>query len=48
MGTEIKHGKKVETEIALSLHKKFKRKAKKENTSMAQVIRDAIQNYVKS
>lgn len=47
MGTELKHGKTVETKIAHSLHEKFQRKVKKENTSMAQVMRDAIQNYVK-
>lgn len=47
MGTEKKSGKTVETEIALSLHAKFQRKVKKENTSMAQVLRDFIQHYVK-
>lgn len=47
MGTEIKRGKKVETKIAPSLYKKLKSLVKKQNTSVAQVLRDAIQAYVK-
>ena len=37
---------KVETFIALALHKKFKAKVKKKQISMSQVIRDLIQKYV--
>ena len=48
MGTESKSGVKVETRIAPSLHKKLKAKVHKQNTSVAQVIRDAVQAYVKS
>lgn len=48
MGTEKKRGHKVESKIASSLHKKLKAKVKKQNTSISQVIRDAIQAYVKS
>ena len=49
MGKEIRSNAiKVETELAKSTHRKFKAKCKKENTSMAQVMRDAIQHYIKS
>lgn len=47
MGTEKKSGEVVETQIAKSLKRKFRAKCKRENTSMAQVMRDAIQHYVK-
>jgi len=47
MGTEKKNGEKVETKVSQSLKAKFERKVKKNNTSMAQVIRDFIQSYVK-
>lgn len=43
MGKEIRsNAVKVETELAKSTHRK------RENTSMAQVMRDAIQHYIKS
>lgn len=49
MAKEIKSkGQKLETTIAPSLHKKFRAKVRKNNTSMAQVIRDAVQAYTKS
>lgn len=49
MGKEIRsNAVKVETELAKSTHRKFKAKCKKENTSMAQVLRDAAQNFLKS
>jgi hypothetical protein len=47
MGIEKKNGKKVETKLAASLFQQFKSKAKKSNTSMAQVLRDLVQGYVK-
>lgn len=47
MATEKKHGKKVETHLALTTHAKFKKKCEKNGTSMAQLIRDLIQLYNK-
>lgn len=48
MPTEIKSkGQKVETFLSASLHKKFKAKVKKANSSMSQCIRDLVQKYVK-
>lgn len=40
-------GVKIETKIAPSLRKKLAAKAKKNNTSVAQVLRDFVQKYVK-
>lgn len=45
--TERKNGAKVETKVAPSLKKKFERKCKKQNISMAQVLRDFIQGFVR-
>jgi len=39
---------KVEADVSPSLHKKFKAKAKKLKTSMADLIRDWMQVFVKS
>lgn len=47
MGLEKKNGKKVETQLAATLFQQFKSKVKKSKTSMAQVLRDLVQGYVK-
>jgi hypothetical protein len=47
MGRESKSGVKVETKVAPSLKEKFERKVKKNNDSMASVLRNFIQVYVK-
>lgn len=48
MPKEVRTSKsKVTVECAESLRKKFKLQCKKHNTSMAQVIRDYMQAYVK-
>lgn len=48
MSKEVRTSKsKVTVECAESLRKKFKLQCKKHNTSMAQVIRDYMQAYVK-
>jgi predicted HicB family RNase H-like nuclease len=47
MGTEKKSGVKVESSVAVSLHRKLRAKARKSNSSIAQIIRDLLQKYVK-
>jgi len=51
MATEIKTkeagGKKLETIVSPGLYKKLKSLAKKKNTSVAQLLRDAAQKLVK-
>lgn len=47
MGAEKKNGAKIETKVAPSLKEKFERKVKKNNDSMAAVLRNFIQVYVK-
>jgi hypothetical protein len=47
MGIEKKNGKKVETFLAASTHAKFKKKCKKNGTSIAQALRDLVQGYNK-
>lgn len=39
---------KIESMVAPSLRKKLKAKAKKQNTSVADLIRDWAQTYIKS
>lgn len=38
---------KIETLVSASLHKKFKAKAKKMNTSMSDLVRDWMQKFTK-
>lgn len=47
MATEQKSGHTVETAIHHALKQKFKKKVKASGSSMAQVLRDLIQKYVK-
>lgn len=39
---------KIETTVSYSALVRFKRKAKKQNTSMAELLRDFVQRYNKS
>jgi hypothetical protein len=49
MGKETRSSaQKVETVLAISTHKKLKSKCKRENTTIAQVLRDAVQNFLKA
>jgi hypothetical protein len=48
MSAEKKAGRTVETNVSVSLAKKFKSHCKKLNVSMAQRLRDLMQKDVKS
>ena len=45
--TKAAGGKKLETLVSAGVHRKLKAVAKKKNTSVAQLLRDAAQNLVK-
>lgn len=47
MAAEKKNGSRLETHVADSTKSKFQRKCKKNKTSMAQVLRDLVQDYNK-